>query len=312
MWKALHRDCGWFCTHVLVGLTLCAAPLSAPAQTSSDNKADLTDQDKLRQILTRFNRQQRDETPPPSQKASAAAEAAARIADVSKNADAFRQWQAERDRSASKIIRSVERSGLTVGDDITYPKDWKERTQARASSLVQMTPKERSILRTLDSGISLDVKKAGFESVIDYLRTKTGLPILLDADSLKQADVTYESSVSVSLKDVSIRLALKKILGELGLTYVIRNETVMVVTPGMAKQMMVTRAYYIRDLLPAGYPFLSALQAGALIDMIQSTVEPQSWKVNGGEGVIDYDPVRRALVVKQSAEFQSVLSGAAR
>jgi hypothetical protein len=310
MLKKLPR-CSWICVVSFCCLGLLTAFNFGFSQAPSDKKAELSDQDKLRQILNRYNKQQRDETPLPNPKASAAAEAASRIADVSKNADAFRQWQAERDRSASNIIRSVERSGLTVGDEITYPKDWKERTQVRASSLVQMTPKERTILRTLDSSMSLDLKRAGFESVIDYLRTKTGLPILLDSEALKQADVTYESTVSVTLKDASVRLVLKKILGDLGLTYVIRNETVMVVTPGMAKQMMVTRAYYIRDLLPAGYPFLSALQAGALIDMIQSTVQPQSWKANGGDGTIDYDPVRRALIVKQSAEFQSVLSGAA-
>lgn len=309
--RAIQRS-GSICLCLLGCVCLLTSASKARTQTQSDKDAALTDQEKLRRILNRVTKQQRDELPQISSKDRAAAQAASRIAEVSKTSDSFRQIQNERDRSVSGVIRSAERSGLTVGDDIAYPKDWKERTQARATGLVQMTPKEKSILRALDSTISLDLKRAGVESVIDYLRTKTGLPIILDKEALAQADVTYESTVSVSLKNVSVRLVLKKILADLGLTYVIRNEAIFVVTPAMANQMMVTRTYYIRDLLPAGHPFFSELQAAALIDMIQSTVEPQSWKANGGNGTIVYDPITRALVVKQSAEFQSVLSGAAR
>src|SRR3954468_21334549 len=119
--------------HLIGGLALFAALNSAYAQAPSNKAAELSEQDKLRQILNRFNNQQKEELSQPSAKASAAAQAASRIAEVSKNADAFRQWQAERDRSTSSVIRSVERSGLTGGDDITYPKDWKEKTQARSS-----------------------------------------------------------------------------------------------------------------------------------------------------------------------------------
>ena len=109
-----------------------------------------------------------------------------------------------------------------------------------------------------------------------------------------------------------MRTVLHKVLADLGLTYIIRNEAIQVVSPAMAKQMMVTKTYYIRDLLPGGWGFFSAVQAAQLIDMIQSTVEPQSWKANGGDGTIVYDPITRALVVRQNAEFHSVLSSGAR
>lgn len=293
---------------------ICLLASASPswAQTRADNDARLSDQEKIRRILAQANRQQGDVAPSPGAKSDAAALAAGRIAETSNQLDKFRQLEIERSRSSNKILREVDSAGIASGNDITYPKDWKEKTQARAAGLATMTAKESAIFRALDSTISVDLKKVRFESVIDYLRTKTGLPILLDNAALSEADVSYDSTVSVTLKDVTVRTLLKKILADLGLTYVIRNESVMVVTPGTAKQMMVTRAYYIRDLLPAGHPFFSELQAAALIDMIQSTVEPQSWRANGGNGTIVYDPIRRALVVKQSAEFQSVLSGAAR
>jgi hypothetical protein len=45
-----------------------------------------------------------------------------------------------------------------------------------------------------------------------------------------------------------------------------------------------------------------------MIELIQSTVEPRSWQANGGKANIVYDPGTMSLVIKQSAEFQSVIA----
>jgi hypothetical protein len=39
-----------------------------------------------------------------------------------------------------------------------------------------------------------------------------------------------------------------------------------------------------------------------LLDMIVSTVDPESWEVRGGPGTIRYVPAKQAIVVRQSAE----------
>jgi hypothetical protein len=43
--------------------------------------------------------------------------------------------------------------------------------------------------------------------------------------------------------------------------------------------------------------------------MIQTNVEPESWKINGGPGTIVFDPARLMLVVKQTAEIHYMLGG---
>jgi hypothetical protein len=298
--------------YLLAVTAFCCASSIAQAQSKSTDDANLTDQQKLQRILSRVAQKQRETAPRNDDSLQRTAYAADRISSMNRQVDMNRQLRGAESRSFSKILNDVDRSSLTAGNDITYPKDWHERTKARSLTQPRMTTKERTILRTLDSSISVDVKNKPFESVLDYLRTKTGLPIVVDQDSLKQVDASYDSPVTVSMKNVSVRTLLHKTLADLGLTYIIRNESIYVVSPAIAKQAMVTRTYYAQDLIPSGLGYFTAVQAAQLIELIQSTVNPQSWKANGGDGVIEYDPITGGLVVKQSAEFQSILAGAGR
>jgi Secretin and TonB N terminus short domain len=307
--SSLHLNRWLQLTWVIVLLVMASL---GRAQTPPDKKADESDQDRIRRILAEFKKDRRERQNTDDPQKSAAAQAAGQMKQTADRIAGNRQLQERRDRGLNDTLGGVDRSALSPDRDITYPKDWQERTQARASSLNPMTAKEKAILRGLDSSITVRLKNGRLEDLIDYIRDKTDLNILMDPAALKEADVTYDSTVSLDVKNVSVRTALRMALANLGLTYVIRNEGISVVTPAMAKQMFTTRVYYIRDLLPSDWGFFSAIEAARLIDLITSTVEPQSWKVNGGEGSIVYDPVRRALVVKQSAEFQSVLSSGTR
>src|SRR5262249_51383847 len=99
---------------------------------------------------------------------------------------------------------------------------------------------------------------------------------------------------------------LRKILADLGLTYVVKDEVIEVVSPQKARSMMSVRTYYVGDLAANRW------QAAVLIDLIQSTIEPESWRANGGAGALGYPPLTRSLVIKQTSEFHSALSGALR
>ena len=303
----LIQQLSWLCA---MGICLCAQ--AAKAQPPADKQSNLTDEERIKRILNEVKKQQRSQPPADESRKAAAAEAAGRINDTNNRLATLRQLQTDRDRGRNGVIDGVTRSAIASEDDITYPKDWKARTAGRASSLNPMTAKEKAIFSGLNSSMTVRLKNASFDGVIDYIRAKTGLSIIVDPGALKEADVSSDTPVSVDLRDVSVRTVLHKVLADVGLTYVIRNEAIQVVSPATAKQMMVTKTYYIRDLLPGGWGFFSAVQAEQLIEMIQSTVEPQSWKVNGGDGTIVYDPITRGLVVKQNAEFHSVLSSSAR
>src|SRR5262249_48943637 len=145
--------------------------------------------------------------------------------------------------------------------DITYPQDWKTRTASlKSANAVPLTAKERAILRALDSEISVRFENSRLEDVIEYLEAMTGLPIVLSPAALEEAGVSYDSPVTLRVKGVTARFVLRKVLAELGLGYVIRNETVEVVTPAQVRENRVTRVHYIGDLLFGG-PVHRAFQA---------------------------------------------------
>jgi hypothetical protein len=232
-----------------------------------------------------------------------------------------REVRAETQRGIAGAIRGVERSAVPPSGDLEFPKDWKEKTQLRKrANAVRMTAKERAIMQALDSPVSVDFKDSPLDAALEYLRTVTGQPIIVDPGALDAAGVTYETKVTLRVKGVGLRTVLRKVLGELGLTYVVMDEAIQVITPQQARAMTVTRVYYIGNLITGDWfdtwfgldEVVAARNAAFLIDLIKSTMDPQSWDTSGGPGTIVYHHPTQSLVIKQTAEFHGVLSGGLR
>jgi hypothetical protein len=242
-----------------------------------------------------------------------AAQAGNRTSAVNKQLADNRQLQLERERRTSGALRDVDKTALPPKGDVEFPRDWKARTQDRKNmNEVPLTAKERAILRALDSTISVRFKNSPFESVIEYLQTTTGQPILLNRSALEAKEVTYETPVTVEVKGVTLRFLLRKVLNDLGLAYVIKGEAIQVVTAEQAREMTTTRVQYVGDLISALTRAARVLQAAQLIDLIQNTIDPSVWQVNGGPGTIIYNDLTRSLVIKAPAEVQPVLSNGLR
>jgi hypothetical protein len=85
---------------------------------------------------------------------------------------------------------------------------------------------------------------------------------------------------------------------------------------------MTTRAYYVGDLVTQNelttLPGQARLQEDAvvkqIIDSIKRSVDPMSWEgdASGGKATINYDPVTKALIVRQSAEVHMLLRNSMR
>lgn len=214
------------------------------------------------------------------------------------------------------VLRSIDKSNLPPSGDVEFPADWREKTLKRATAS-KLTPKERAIIKALSSPISVSFKDKPFQGVIDYLQEATGQPIILDKKALDEAGVTYETKVTLNLRNVATKTVLKRVLADLGLAYVIKEEAIQVTTVERAKDMLITRAYPIADLagiadvrFPPGInQFVAAQNIKAIIDLIQASVEPSSWQVNSGPGTIVFEPTTMSLIVKASAEVHYALGG---
>ncbi len=93
-------------------------------------------------------------------------------------------------------------------------------------------------------------------------------------------------------------------LGELDLTYVIRNEVLAVTTPEAAERELETRLYPVADLAVAGHaPVVTTHPRSrfqTICDLICRHVEPASWDSVGGAATITPLDARGLLAISQT------------
>lgn len=240
-----------------------------------------------------------------------------RSRDVVGANDRFRR---ERERAYADTMRNVEGSAVPVSRDVTYAKNWAELTKMRARTVgPKLTPKEVALLRTLNSTLSVDFTETSLKDALGYIQDRSGLSIIVDPAALREAMVEYDDPVTFKVKKVTVRTILRKVLGDKGLAYILKEGTVQVVTQQQARETMVTRTYPIDDLVGnvafAQYfgPFVAQAQmianARQIINIIVTTIEPAMWAVNGGPATITYFPAGKALIVRAPAEMHYSLGG---
>jgi hypothetical protein len=216
-------------------------------------------------------------------------------------------------------MESVDRSAAAESGDYVLPPDWKTRVAKRTTG-PKLTEQEKQTLKALATPIRAELKDTPLSGVLDYLQETTGVTIVSDKKTLDAAGATYETPITVKFKNSSLRTILKKVLADVGLTYIVKDGAIRVVTPEEAKNSMTVRSYYVGDL--AGVvdvtvsPLLRDIQMraaiGQIIDSIAGSIEPNSWESKGtqGGGTITYDPITMSLIVKQTAEVHYMLGGA--
>jgi hypothetical protein len=228
----------------------------------------------------------------------------------------------EKEQRRVAAIRDMERSAMGPAGDIEFPKDWREKSERRLKA-IGLSEEERRVLQALAKPIPAEFKSAKLQDVIESISNATGRTIILEKSALDENQLTYDSPVSFSLKaPVATRTVLRSVLGQLGLTYVVRDNIIQVTTPTRAKDMMVTRSYYVGDLVSATGLFGGAPQWGTSLDqaqlaqnvsgvveMITNSVDPQSWQGKGGLGTIGFNIPTMSLIIRQSAEVHALIRG---
>ncbi len=151
------------------------------------------------------------------------------------------------------------------------------------------------IKQALESPTEFDFNDTSLSDVIDYLASKHGIDILMDKKGLTDSAVDPSAPVTRAVRHpVRLRSALKLLLEEFDLTWVIRDDVLLITSKEKADEILVTQVYRVGDLLDGSRARLTIHQ---LIDAIVETVQPDSWDDNGGPGSII--PLGQALLVSQ-------------
>ena len=259
-------------------------------------------------------------------------QAAEQTAAAADQAAANRNQRSEAERRLAALSRDISRSATPPLGEMDYPADWVKRVKGRLGMDAALSAEDKAILRALNAPVSVDFKNASINEVVEYLSAKAKQPIMLDREALNEAQISYDTPVTVKLDGVSLRTALKRILGDLGLAYVIKDQSLQVTSSVRAKEMLIVRTYYLGDLLgqgtlgfyfplgnpgnSSGFPVGSpnngpvvAQQAAQIMDSIEATIEPGSWQKNGGSGTITFSAPIAALIIRQSAEVHAMIAG---
>jgi len=247
--------------------------------------------------------------------------AGSKIAGIKGTQGSIQSTVREREKSMAKI--NADGGGTLTDEPFTLPKNWKELSASREKMFgPQLTEKEAKILKTLNSTITIDYKGDWkFKSVLEDLQEKTGLSLIMDPASATDLNIDYDDIVALKLGKVTVRTAIKKILGDKGLTYIIKEGALQVMTPKRASEHTVVRSYPIEGLVAPSQvamqfgPFVARAQMLAnvqsLINTIQSTVEPSYWQPNGPGSIAFFEPTM-SITIRASAEMHYQMRGLGR
>ncbi len=274
-------------------------------------------------------------TPPPGSTA-----ATARSFYEKQNAALAKSNETKDNRTAgySGAIAGVQNSAVPTDKEMSLAKDHGAIAARRAPVV---NAKEDAVIQALASTVDGDFSGMTFRQALDLIIQKSGLVIIPDANSLKEANVEYDDPVNFKIPaKISVRTALRKMLGDRGLAYTINEGVVNVVTTQRAREATVVRIYPVNDLVtpiqpqpqfiigpygnlipvaagtfPAGTPGVTPSfkqQAGQMIvDMVRTSVDPNYWAPNG-PGTVTFSEATGSLVVRANAETHFLIGGALR
>lgn len=132
-------------------------------------------------------------------------------------------------------------------------------------------PAELQYIDTQLSDIAMDLS----------LRYK--IPVQLDVTALTADGKGPDTTLSLSVREGSLRNALRNLLGAQALAFVVRNDSLLFTTKTAADAMTLTRIYQVHDLVvmpndsTAAHPDFETL-----IDLMTTTILAESWRAAGG------------------------------
>ena len=227
-------------------------------------------------------------------------------------------------KTSLQLYNDLVKSTTAPKGDVEFdPKRFREISEARKP---KVSEKLKAILTALDTPIEIDVKETTFDDLLRKLSDKIKQPILIDKSSL--SDAMLELSTPTSFRtpgEITVRSALKSVLSPYGLTYIVKDDTIQVVTLQKARETTTTKAYYIGDLVQGvgafgggavkWGPWIDQMQTQEnvkqLIDSIKKGIDPDGSRDTGagGNNSVTFHWPSMSVIVRGPTEVHARLGG---
>jgi tetratricopeptide (TPR) repeat protein len=171
-------------------------------------------------------------------------------------------FRVERQRKMLDTLFEAERSHVPFPDEppVVYPpaEVWQEITHRRkarysAVSLAREGTAERRINEELRRPTEMQFLDTPLSDAISVIKDRHQIEIQLDQKALRDAGIATDQPVTLDVKGISLRSALKLLLRPLDLTYVIQDEVLMITTPEEAENRLSIKVYPVGDLVIPPY-----------------------------------------------------------
>jgi type II secretory pathway component GspD/PulD (secretin) len=182
--------------------------------------------------------------------------AAVKIAQVLRNQAQFDEVKKRSERLFVDALDDAEDVGPSVNSKSPVALDAEtfKRAKGRASltgigSTRPRSDREREIERRLTAPVSLNFSNVPLRQAIEEMRAMTGINIIPDMPALEEDRVSMETPVTMKLDNVSLKSSLNLLLGQVKLTYVVKDEVLQVTTERHARGKLSTRTFSVADLV---------------------------------------------------------------
>lgn len=183
--------------------------------------------------------------------------------------------------------------------------NWPHESEPRASG------EEVRIHEALLEKCDLNFDETPLIDALSRLAERLPVQFYIDHKALTAAGVAADAPVTFSIKGLNYRTALKVLLDELNLTWLIRDGLLFITTKTEAENMLTIKVYPIFDLVarPPDAPIRRPnLDFQSLIDAMTTNIAPTSWDEVGGPGAIQPFPNSAALVIAQTTQVHEEIA----
>ena len=133
---------------------------------------------------------------------------------------------------------------------------------------------EARIKSTLNDETSVTFIHTPLSDAMQSVSDMHNIPVVVDRRALEEIGLADDTPVTISLKNVTLRSALRLMLRELDCTYVVKDEVLQITTMEAAEQNLTLEMYQLPQNLAA--------KSDQVIKVLTGTVVPDTWETLGG------------------------------
>jgi len=184
-------------------------------------------------------------------------EAAVQLAKIHGNLTNYDTLRKGREEMFTKALDDAENEGPALDhknplkvDKVTMQiARGREKDKNGVNVMRNVSAKDKEIQSRLLQPVQVNFHNVPLRQAVDDLRVMTGMNIHLEAQSLAAEAINAEQPVSLKADNISFKSALKVLLDQVHLTYVIQDEMLKVTTERAARGKLVQRVYSVADLV---------------------------------------------------------------